>query len=432
MEFLMKTTIRHFVKCILALSLFCGIVTAQPPPDKPKAAVYIKGNPQGRDVLRMAVNTFLIKTGMYQMIAVDAIDLLAREHIRQMSGSVSDNDIATLGRDAGAQYVCVVERTELDGISYVTTSMVSVQSKIAEFSDMKELPRGERVISVIERQINAMLGIRSEEEPVSEPTEQPSPSAASYQYVNDRTETGTVKYTSQSPYSSSDNRDSRRSSAPLTPFDPTAVYAFANTNTVNYRDYDDMEHYKNAWIGGIGMDFHRKIETRNSIGGGYFLGMGPYGDDIWGVMLGLEVKNLFWLVKRHLAVPISFGFDCRVLMTDIENKVAAEFINVMSESDKVADTTLSMKMYMFDFTPAIGLQFVINPTVSVYVGYAYNMSIFTYWNAYYRIPGKSYSEDSDEDAFRVPDKYTPLKEVKERFLGVPGTLRLGFKLHTNN
>jgi len=156
----MTSFTKHFVKCAVAICVLCAIAFAQP---KPKAAVYIKGNPQGRDVLRMAVNTFLIKTGMYQMIAVDAIDLLAQEHIRQMSGSVSDNEIARLGRDAGAQYVCVVERTEIDGVSYVTTSMVSVQSKIAEMSDMKELPRGERVISVIERQINAMLGINSGE-----------------------------------------------------------------------------------------------------------------------------------------------------------------------------------------------------------------------------------------------------------------------------
>jgi hypothetical protein len=159
----MTSLVKHFVKCAVVLSLLCAVSFAQPQDDaqstKPKAAVYIKGNPPGRDVLRMAVNTFLIKTGMYQMIAVDAIDLLAQEHKRQMGGSVSDNEIARLGRDAGAQYVCVVERTELDGASYVTTSMVSVQSKIAEMSDMKELPRGERVISVIERQINAMLGI---------------------------------------------------------------------------------------------------------------------------------------------------------------------------------------------------------------------------------------------------------------------------------
>jgi len=148
-------------KITLVISILCLFAFAQ---TKPKAAVYIKGNPEGRDALRMAVNTFLIKSGKYQMIAVDAIDVVAKEQNRQRSGAVSNEDIALLGRDAGAQYVCVVERSESDGISYVSTSMVSVQSKIAELSEMSELPRGEKIINLIERQINSMLGIKPSSE----------------------------------------------------------------------------------------------------------------------------------------------------------------------------------------------------------------------------------------------------------------------------
>ncbi|MDR2592931.1 MAG: hypothetical protein LBC59_09040 [Chitinispirillales bacterium] len=157
----MTSFVKTLVKSTLALSVICAAAFAQP---KPKAAVYIMGNPEGRDAIRSAVNTFLIKSGKYQMIAVDAIDFVAQEQKRQMSGSVSDGDIAALGRDAGAEYVCVVQRSELDGTSYVAMRMVSVQSKVAEFADMVELPRGTKVISVIERQINTMLGISSDEE----------------------------------------------------------------------------------------------------------------------------------------------------------------------------------------------------------------------------------------------------------------------------
>jgi len=91
--------------------------------------------------------------------------VVAKEQNRQRGGSVSTEDIALLGRDAGAQYVCVVERSELDGTSYVSTSIVSVQSKIAELSEMSELPRGGRIIDLIERQINTMLGIYIPPEP---------------------------------------------------------------------------------------------------------------------------------------------------------------------------------------------------------------------------------------------------------------------------
>jgi len=156
-------------KITFAIGVLCLFALAQT--EKPKAAVYIKGNPEGRDALRMAVNTFLIKSQKYQMIAVDAIDVVAKEQNRQRSGSVSNEDIAELGRDAGAQYVCVVEKSESDGISYVSTSMVSVQSKIAELSEMSELPRGGRIINLIEKQINTMLGIGTPEpEFVPEPS----------------------------------------------------------------------------------------------------------------------------------------------------------------------------------------------------------------------------------------------------------------------
>jgi len=147
---------KTIAKITLAIGILCLFAFAQ---TKPKAAVYIMGNPEGRDALRMAVNNFLIKSQKYQMVAVDAIDVVAKEQKRQKSGSVTDSDIALLGKDAGAEYVCVVERTELDGISYVATRMVSVQSKVAELADMTELPRGGKIIELIEWQIGSMLGM---------------------------------------------------------------------------------------------------------------------------------------------------------------------------------------------------------------------------------------------------------------------------------
>jgi hypothetical protein len=156
----MTSFLKSLARCAVALCLLFAVAFAQPQQQpKPKAAVYIMGNPEGRDALRSAVNTFLIKSGKYQMIAVDAIDVVAQEQRRQMSGSVSDGDIAALGRDAGAQYVCVVQRSELDGVSYVATRMVSVQSKVAELADIVELPAGGKVIDIIQWQIGSMLGM---------------------------------------------------------------------------------------------------------------------------------------------------------------------------------------------------------------------------------------------------------------------------------
>jgi uncharacterized protein (TIGR02145 family) len=138
----------------------------------------------------MAVNTFLVKSGRYQMVAVDAIDIVAKEHERQMSGSVSDEQIAKLGFDAGAQYVCVVERTELDGYSYVATRMVSVESKVAEFADMVKLPQGGDIIEFIKWQIGSMLGMNVGPKPTYDAPQTASaqqPAATASQPVNQAT-----------------------------------------------------------------------------------------------------------------------------------------------------------------------------------------------------------------------------------------------------
>jgi len=208
---------RIISKITLAIGILCLFAFAQTA--KPKAAVYIKGNPEGRDALRMAVNTFLIKSQKYQMIAVDAIDVVAQEQNRQRGGSVSNEDIALLGRDAGAQYVCVVERSELDGTSYVSTSIVSVQSKIAELSDISELPRGGRIINLIEKQINTMLGISTPEpepEPVTEYATEytPEPIVPVYTYTPEYTQPkkqnrspSIEEYYSANSYTEPENKD---------------------------------------------------------------------------------------------------------------------------------------------------------------------------------------------------------------------------------
>jgi len=228
-------------------------------------------------------------------------------------------------------------------------------------------------------------------------------------------------------------RNSKYSSnATLAPFDPSAFYFFFNTCTINSRDYGREGHYKNSVFGGFGWDFHTMAETRNSVGGGVFAGGGAYGDGVcWGFVFGIEVRDLLWLVNGRFAVPISLGIDWRPVIAEIKNRVAANFIVAMSDSDRASESTITMRMHIFDFTPAIGAQIVVSRTVSVYAGYAYNLSIPTDWNAYYKIPGKPYKEGDSGDAFKVPDKYSPLQGAKESILGVPGTLRLGLKIHKN-
>ena len=147
-----------------------------------------------------------------------SIDIVAKEHERQMSGSVSDEQIAKLGFDAGAQYVCVVERTELDGYSYVATRMVSVESKVAEFADMVKLPQGGDIIEFIKWQIGSMLGMNVGPKPTSDapqtapvpaPVQTQQPAVAAPQTVNQASAPTTPQQTESAKDGSGTFTDSR-------------------------------------------------------------------------------------------------------------------------------------------------------------------------------------------------------------------------------
>lgn len=133
---------------------------AQPP--RPNAAVYVHGSPANRALLLAAFNDALVNSGKYNVIAVDAIDAVIKEHKRQMGGSVRDGEIAKVGEDAGAAYILVVERVDESAGAYrISARMVSVERKIAVMSNMSEpVAAGADVAEVINNQVAVMLKIR--------------------------------------------------------------------------------------------------------------------------------------------------------------------------------------------------------------------------------------------------------------------------------
>jgi len=242
-----------------------------------------------------------------------------------------------------------------------------------------------------------------------------------------------VRQSASSPSSSGSRSDSpARERKSAEPFNPGAFYLFTNLGAVDFRRYENEDVHRSRVFGGFGFDVHSNIETRTSFGWGPFLGVETFGDKVNGFVAGIEVRELVWIVKRHLAVPISFGVDWHPVVAGIKKRVAAEFIDEMSESDKDSDGKIDMTIHNFDFTPAIGLQIIISRGLSVYAGYAYSISIPDDWSVRYKIPGKYYDADDDGDVFKLPEKYVPLRDVKESFWGVPGTLRLALKFHVLN
>jgi len=404
----------------ILLLILCAIVFAQAA--KPKAAVYIKGNPEGRDALRMAVNTFLIKSGKYQMIAVDAIDIVAKEQNRQMSGSVSNEDIAMLGRDAGAQYVCVVERSELDGTSYVSTSMVSVQSKIAELSEMSELPRGGRIINIIERQINSMLGIAMPPEPVyeyvSEPTYEPT-----YEPEPEPSKLTPTRYYEQPE--EPEEESPAKYKKPHKPGLQSIYISSYRTSVKSFYDYKGQELLRNGLNIMVGTE---GINGSTLFGFGMFIGLGRLGSDIFEFNVGVEVKKLFWLWEDVIAIPASVGIAYRRQGIDIENRIVATFIDepeFLKEPEDYLDDKRNMFRSNMDILPSLDLEIFFGSSFSIYAGYMYRITPLSGdWNISYKKTGETTSDD-----YKVPEMFDPLKKSKEQVFGRPGTLRFGMKFY---
>jgi len=143
---------------LIAAELFAQ----SPQASRPNAAVYVVGMPSNRAMLQAAFSDALVNSGKYNVIAVEAIETVIKEHKRQMSGSVRDSEIAKVGEDAGAAFILVVERVDAGAGAYrVSAKMVSVERKIAVMSGMSErVSDSDDVAEAINEQVAVMLKMR--------------------------------------------------------------------------------------------------------------------------------------------------------------------------------------------------------------------------------------------------------------------------------
>jgi len=147
---------------VLILAALCRPAGLYAQASRPNAAVYVHGKPPNYAILQAAFNNALVNSGKYNVIAVDEIDAVMREHRRQMSGSVRESEIAKLGQDAGAAFMLVAERVDdVAGFYRLSAKMVSVERKIAVMSNMSErISDTGDVAEAINELVAVMLKIR--------------------------------------------------------------------------------------------------------------------------------------------------------------------------------------------------------------------------------------------------------------------------------
>lgn len=112
------------------LVMMAFIMPCQAQNQKLKLAVYATGNVDDlfKNIAQNNASTELVAGGRYQMIerSTEFLSMIAKEHDYTRTGSVDDNQIAELGKQYGADCVCVVDITKVDNYLYVATRMIDV------------------------------------------------------------------------------------------------------------------------------------------------------------------------------------------------------------------------------------------------------------------------------------------------------------------
>jgi len=200
-------------------------------------------------------------------------------------------------------------------------------------------------------------------------------------------------------------------------FDPSAwTLSFYGTG-VTYSLPNGEERYINSINAVLGLEL---IDDVSLFGLGFFMGLGNGPAEIFEYIFGLELKKIYWISERRLAMPISLGVALRIQSDYMGNREVAKFIDNQDffyEPESYLDENRIITAYRFDVIPAIDLQYFITKSFSVYVGYMYRISNNPEW-------GFTYNGDD----FKVPEKYVPFTSTRESTLGgIPGMLRFGLK-----
>lgn len=112
------------------ICIFSSTTVAQT--SKQKVAVYVTGDAENgyKKVLGSKLVTGITRSEGYAAVerTADFLAELAKEHDYQMSGAVSDNQIARLGQQFGVRYVMVADVSEVFESMFISARMIDVQT----------------------------------------------------------------------------------------------------------------------------------------------------------------------------------------------------------------------------------------------------------------------------------------------------------------
>jgi len=139
-------------------------VTAVAAQNLPKIAVYVTGNAKEdeKKALGTRMLASLANSKRYKGIERSSAFLaeVAKEHVKQRSGDIDDNQISALGKQFGVKFVCIADITPAFGEFQVSARIINVETAEVEFigdasGSLKSMADLERISNMV---VNNMFG----------------------------------------------------------------------------------------------------------------------------------------------------------------------------------------------------------------------------------------------------------------------------------
>jgi hypothetical protein len=136
---------------LLFVALFCVSAFTD---DLPRIAVYVTGDVPNneKEALGTRILTSLVNSGRYIAIERSKSFLaeIEKEHVKQRSGDIDDNQISALGKQFGVKFVCIAAITPAFGDFQVSARIVDVETAVVVYigdasSPLKSMDDLERV-----------------------------------------------------------------------------------------------------------------------------------------------------------------------------------------------------------------------------------------------------------------------------------------------
>jgi uncharacterized protein (TIGR02145 family) len=109
---------------------------------KPKMVVYVRGDMEHNEskVLYTDILEIFVNSGKYDPVerSEDFLNEIAKEHSKQRSGAIDDQQIATLGKQFGAQYVCVTEVNAIYDSKKIAARLIDVETAVVKAASSAE------------------------------------------------------------------------------------------------------------------------------------------------------------------------------------------------------------------------------------------------------------------------------------------------------